>query len=71
MFGKKKKESISYDAEHYKPVIRASICTGEQSAGFVDRSTGEFREDMLIRGADDLYTFKEKYGITGEIDKIY
>ena len=68
---KKKVIRMEYDADRYKPVIRASICTGEQTAGFVDRTTGEFREDMLIRGADDLYIFKEKYGLTGELDKIY
>ena len=68
---KKKVIRMEYDADRYKPVIRASICTGEQTAGFVDRTTGEFREDMLIRGADYLYIFKEKYGLTGELDKIY
>ena len=71
MFGKKKVNRLTYDETRYKPVIRASICTGEQSAGFVDRTTGEFREDMLIRGADDLYIFKNKYGIDGDVEKIY
>lgn len=34
MFGKIKK--ASYDKENKKPVIRCSICTGEQVAGFKD-----------------------------------
>ena len=33
--------------------------------------TGAFEEDMLILGEKDLKQFKKKYGITGEIKKIY
>ena len=33
---KKKIVEKSYDRDHMKPVIRASICTGEQVAGFKD-----------------------------------
>jgi hypothetical protein len=60
-------------AQTYKgtPVIRCSICTGEQVAGFRDPETGRFEEVMLIRGTEDLVTFKMKYGITGEIEKFY
>ena len=31
---KKKIMKKTYDREHMKPVIRASICTGEEVAGF-------------------------------------
>ena len=72
MFFKKNKQTKgSYDRENKKPVIRASICTGEQVAGFKDLRTGAFEEIMLIRNADDLSTFKEKYGIEHDIEKIY
>ncbi len=60
-----------YDPEQRKPVIRASICTGEQSAGFMDLKTGKFIEIMLIRNPKDLKDFRDEYGITGEIEKIY
>ena len=33
---KKKIMKKTYDREHMKPVIRASICTGEEVAGFKD-----------------------------------
>lgn len=62
---------LEYDKENWKPAIKASICTGEQTAGFIHRKTKEFREDMLIRGAEDLHIFKEKYGIDEEPEKIY
>jgi len=52
-------------------VIKASICTGEQVAGFKDISTGAFEEVMLIKGPEDLALFREMYGIAGEIEKIY
>ena len=72
MFFKKSQQAQgSYDHENKKPVIRASICTGEQVAGFKELHTGAFEEIMLIRNNDDLLAFKERYGIEGEIEKMY
>ena len=73
MFFDKKKhiERHKYDAENKEPVIKASICNGEQVAGFRDIHTGEFSEIMFIRDGRDLEEFKSKYGIEGEIKKIY
>ena len=48
MFCKKVKKQ-SYDRNTMKPVIKASICTGEQVAGFKDLHTGKFTEVMLIK----------------------
>ena len=65
VFGHHKKvEKKSYDAEHQVPVIRCSICNGEQVAGFKDKSTGKFEEVMLIKSEDDLRLFKETYGVS-------
>ena len=61
----------TYDKENKKPVIKASICNGEQVAGFKDIHTGKFEEVMLIRGAADLEAFRSQYGIVEEIEKIY
>lgn len=60
-----------YDAEQLKPVIRKSICTGEETAGFLEIGSGRFRDVMLIRTRADLNEFREQYGITGEIETIY
>ena len=54
-----------------KPVIRASICTGEKVAGFKDIRTGKIEEIMLIRSSEDLEKFKEIYEITEKISKEY
>ncbi len=47
-----------------KPILRCSICTGEQVAGFRDLQTGKFTDIMLIRNEKDLQAFKEQYGVT-------
>ena len=62
--------SKQYDAETYKPVVKCSICNGEQVAGFKNLHTGKFEEIMLVRSEADLQEFKERYGIT-EITKEY
>ena len=46
---KKKKAQQSYDKENKKPVIKASICNGEQVAGFKDIHAGKIEEVMLIK----------------------
>ena len=61
----------AYDPERVTPVIRCSICTGEQVAGFKHHDTGRFEEVMLLRNDGDLAFFREQYGITGDLEKIY
>lgn len=62
--------AVTYDPEHQKAVIRCSICTGEQVAGFQDMRSGKFEEVMLIRDQADLLHFKQQYNVD-EITKIY
>ena len=65
MFGRRKKEPlIPYDKRGKIPVIRASICTGEQVAGFKNPETGKFDELMLIRSPADLQTYLREYDVT-------
>ena len=72
MFFKKKteKRSFPYDSSRHIPVLRCSICTGEQTAGFRDRDTGIFHEERLIRNSDDLDEFMRVYGLQ-DIKKEY
>ena len=63
-------EDIPFDPEKQIAVIKSSICTGEQVAGFKNKEDGHFTEVMLIRNAKDLETFKEIYRIE-EIKKEY
>ena len=55
MFGRRKRQNISlYDKTGKIPVIRSSICTGEQVAGFKDAVSGKFEELMLIHDEKTL-----------------
>lgn len=64
MFGRKKRRNaIPYDTTGKVPVIRSSICTGEQVAGFKDPVSGKFQELMLIRDSDDLSDFLREYQV--------
>ena len=63
MFGRRKRlTEIPYDKSGKTPVIRPSICTGEQVAGFKD-SSGKFEELMLIRDGKDLAEFLSRYQV--------
>ena len=66
-----KHKIIEYDKENMIPIIHASICTGEQIAGFKDKRTNKFIEIMLITSNRDLEEFKKTYDITGTIKKEY
>ena len=73
MFNKKKKISYepTYDLNEYTPIIRASICTGEQVIGFKNKTTNQFIEISLLMSEKDIIDFRKKYNVTGEIKKEY
>lgn len=66
MFLWKREPAVTFDKTGKIPVIRASICTGEQVAGFRDEATGKFTEMMLLRSEADLRTFMRTYGVAEE-----
>lgn len=71
MFRKKKKIIVEdFDRENWKPILKCSICNGEQVAGFKNIHTGEFKEVAFISNAQQLESFKQTYGIT-DITKEY
>lgn len=62
----KKKQAIpvrEYDRAIWKPILKCSICNGEQVAGFKNVQTGKFEEIMLVRNEADLRGFMEQYGV--------
>ena len=70
MFKKRKSPKKTYDKENQRPIIKCSICTGEQVAVFKDIRTGKFKDVMLIRNSGDLDLFKETYDLE-EVHKEY
>lgn len=63
IFKKKAAHKKQYDKENLRPVLKCSICNGEQVAGFKNIHTGKFEEIMLIRSESDLDTFMKIYDI--------
>lgn len=71
LFQRKPAPVQTYDHETLEPVIRCSICNGEQVAGFRNKQTGHFEEIALIKSDQDLTAFMDRYGITETIKRIY
>ena len=72
LFRKKKTEYPKMPEGDYEPVIRCSICTGEQTLCARDKSTGKLHELMLIRDPAELEGFCRENGIEPEnIEKVY
>ena len=65
-------DKIVYDPSAMSPAIRASICTGEQTAGFISRETGAFTGIMLINSPEDRKSFCKEFGVKDtDIKVIY
>lgn len=72
LFSKKQKEYPKMPAGDYEPVLRCSICTGEQVLCAKDRNTGNLLEIMFIKSPADIEGFCAANGISpDEIRKVY
>ena len=67
---KKSVRKMDYNPEEKTPVIRCSICTGEQVGCLKSKTDGRLEEIMLIRSEQDLKEFQKMTG-TKEIPKVY
>lgn len=61
-----KKPDPKYRSKDMTPALHKSICTGETVAGFIDNSTGRFKDIMLIKDDKDLKRFLKTYNIQKE-----
>ena len=73
LFGRKKeKNAPTIQLDQFEPVLRCSICSGEQVLCARDRQTGAIHELMLIRSFGELKDFCDANGIEPEsVRKIY
>ncbi len=72
LFRRRAPEPPRFPAEEYEPLLRSSICTGEQTACVRERATGKLREVQLIRSEKDLEEFCRACGVKREdIRTIY
>ena len=66
-----KNQSVSQIQPDRNYVIRASICTGEKVAGYIDEK-GKFIDIMLIQKDSDVDDFCRRYNINKDsLGKIY
>ena len=72
LFRKKERPRIPYDPETQTPAVRSSICTGELTVGFIDKTSGKFHEYQLARDQGEVERFCKALGIPPEsIRRIY
>ena len=66
IFSKRKEKVMTYDRSRLAPAIRKSICTGEETFGFISKADGRFHGLEALRSADDRAAMCERYGIKPE-----
>lgn len=72
LFRRKQKNLPEIDTNRYEPVLRCSICSGEQVLCLKDRETGSMHELMLIRDYSDLAEVCSASGIDPDsVRKVY
>ncbi|MBR2541019.1 MAG: aspartate dehydrogenase [Mogibacterium sp.] len=54
LFSNKNKNIPAFDSLKKEPVLRCSICTGEQVLCIIDRESGEMEELAMITSPDQL-----------------
>lgn len=72
LFSKKKTEYPKIPQGDYVPVLRCSICTGEQVLCVKERGSNKLLELMLIKSPAQLEGFCAANGISqNDIEKVY
>ena len=67
---RRKRAEIHFDPNTQQPAVRRSICTGEMTVGFIDKSTGRFTDLMRVDSQKELEAFMKQIGAE-EIRTIY
>ena len=72
LFGRKKTEFPKMPEGDFEPVLRCSICTGEQTLCVREKQSGKLHELMLIRRPEELAGFCAANGLDiNKVEKIY
>ena len=72
MFRKKQEHRPDFPRDQYVPALRKSICTGEESFGFIRLSDRAFLEVQLVRSRDELLSLLSYYAISeDEVETIF
>lgn len=63
---RKRIQTVEWDREVYEPAILKSICTGEETFGFISKADGRFHGIEALRSAKDKTSMCERYSIKPE-----
>ena len=63
---RKKPPADPFDLEKQQPAVRRSICTGEMTAGYIDRATGKFHELLMVPDQRALEEYFKSRGVSPE-----
>ena len=65
-FFSKRVQTVEWDREAYEPAIQKSICTGEETFGFISKADGRFHGLEVLRSTNDRAAMCERYGMKPE-----
>ena len=72
LFRKTNKDAPKIQTDKFEPVLRCSICSGEQVLCLKDRETGALHELMLIHSFGELAEVCDANGIDPDsVQKVY
>ncbi|MBR5093497.1 MAG: aspartate dehydrogenase [Oscillospiraceae bacterium] len=66
LFGHREPQPPRFPPEEFEPLLRKSICTGEETGCVREKATGKIREVQLIRDRRDLEEFCRACGARPE-----
>ena len=65
-FSKRKEKVMTYDRSRLAPAIRKSICTGEETFGFIDIRDGHFTDIQLLNDEKEKAEVLRQWNVGSE-----
>lgn len=70
-FSKRKEKVMTYDRSRLAPAIRKSICTGEETFGFIDILDGHFTDIQLLTDEKEKAEVLRQWNVGPDEVKIF
>ena len=70
IFRKRKEKAMGYDRSRLAPAIRKSICSGEETFGFIDIRDGHFTDIQLLKDEKEKAEVLRQWAVAPDEVKI-
>lgn len=70
IFRKRREKVMTYDRSRLAPAIRKSICTGEETFGFIDIRDGHFTDIQLLKDEKEKAEVLRQWAVEPDEVKI-